>query len=186
MFDPQLHARLTHLFRESERQHLAAFADIDGDDPEWPLWYADHLQTPLGQALDTEFYKSQLIYCLMTANFEHIARAPDSDWAEFFANQFMEHYAPSATALEDQLALYYWPSCPFCVRVMNVIDRLGLDVDMRHVLKDRARREELVQARGRATVPVLRIESPDGTVRWMPESLDIIHYLENMYGAAAA
>jgi len=182
MNDPQLHARLTDLFRDSERAHQAAIAAENGDRREWPLWYATHLQTALGQALDTEFHRSQLVYCLMTADDEHTARAPDSDWAEFFASEFLEHYAPSDTAAKDKLALYYWPSCPFCVRVTNVIDRLGLKVELRHILRDRSRRDELVQARGRATVPVLRIESPDGTVRWMPESLDIIHYLENMYG----
>jgi glutaredoxin len=182
MINEQLHAQLTHLFKDSEREHQAAFAATGGDDPEWPLWYADHLQKPLEEALGTEFYKSQLIYCLMNADFEHTARAPDSDWAGFFASEFIEHYAPSETATEDELALYYWPACPFCARVMNVIDRLGLEVEMRHILNNRDRRDELVQARGRATVPVLRIESPDGTVRWMPESLDIIHYLEHMYG----
>lgn len=186
MINQRLHARLIRLLKESEQEHRAAFAATNGDDPEWPLWYADHLQKPLEQALDTEFGKSQLIYCLMNADFEHTARAPDSDWAEFFASELMEHYAPSETAGEDRLALYYWPTCPFCVRVLNVIDRLGLDVEMRNVITDKDRRQELIEARGRATVPVLWIESPDGTVRWMPESLDIVHYLEHMYGQAAA
>ena len=73
--------------------------------------------------------------------------------------------------------------CPFCWRVTDVIDRLGLDVEVRDVLISRERRNELVEARGRATVPVLWIQSPDGSVRWMPESMDIIHYLEHMYGS---
>lgn len=186
MTHQRLQTKLTQLFRDSAQAHHAAFSATEGDDPEWPLWYADHLQKPLGQALETEFYKSQLIYCLMDADFEHTARAPDTDWADFFATVFIEHYAPSETATVDKLALYFTASCPFCHNVMKAIARLGLEVEIRDVIMDRTRRDELIHARGRATVPVLWIESPDGEVRWMPESRDIIHYLEHMYGPEAA
>lgn len=182
MTDSQLHTELSQLFRSTAQAHHADFAATDGEDPDWPIWYADHLQRPLQETLDMEFYKSQLIYCLMNADFEHVARAPDTDWAEFYAAEFVEHYAPSNTANEDRLALYYLATCPFCQRVMKTIARLGLDVEMRDIRGDSDLREELIQARGRATVPVLWIQSPDGSVRWMPESRDIMHYLESMYG----
>jgi glutaredoxin len=185
MSNPQLLSQLTELLRGSSQAHLLAFSSTKNEDPEWPLWYADHLQKPLGQALDTEFYKSQLIYCLMNADYEHEAFAPETDWEEFVAHQFMDHYAPSETAEADKLALYYSPTCGFCRRVMRAIDRLGLDVEMRNVIESNDRRDELIEARGRATVPVLWIQSPDGEERWMPESMDIIHYLEHMYGRKA-
>ena len=110
------------------------------------------------------------------------ARSPDSDWAGFYAERFMECYGPSESPAEDQLALYYMAACPFCIYVMRAIARLGLDVEMRNVVDDLGFRDELIEARGRATVPVLRIESPNGKVRWMPESRDIIRYLDNTYG----
>jgi len=178
----QLQDRLRQLFRDCARAHDAAFPAANGEDPEWPAWYAAYLQKPLEHALDTEFSLSHLIYCLMNADFEHTARAPETDLADYFAACFIEHHAPSETAATDKLALYTSAGCPFCWRVINVVERLGLDVEMRDVLVSRERRNELVQARGRATVPVLWIQSPDGSVRWMPESLDIIHYLEHMYG----
>ncbi len=178
----QLHTRLSSLFRETSSQHQAAFSENEGRDPEWPLWYADYLQMPLSEAFDIHFYKSQLIYCLMKANFEHTARAPEVDWADFWANEFIEHYAPSDTAESDRLALYFMPTCPFCQRVMKVIAKLGIDVEMRNIIRNPERRDELIGARDRATVPVLWIKSPDGDVRWMPESLDIIRYLEKTYG----
>jgi glutaredoxin 2 len=56
---------------------------------------------------------------------------------------------------------------------------------MRNIIKNPDRRDELIEARGRATVPVLWIKSPDGNVRWMPGSLDIIRYLEDTYGPEA-
>lgn len=182
MTELQLHTRLSALFRETSSAHRAEFSEQEGKDPEWPLWFADHLQGPLSETFDIHFYKSQLIYCLMNANFEHTARAPQTDWADFWASEFIEHYAPSDTAETDRLALYYMPTCPFCQRVLKVIAKLDLDVELRNVIRNPDRRDELIEARGRATVPVLWIKSPDGHVRWMPESLDIIRYLEKTYG----
>lgn len=89
---------------------------------------------------------------------------------------------PSSEATAgDKLALYTMAFCPFSWRVTRTIKRLGLDVEMRDVLMHPGLRGELIQATGRATVPVLWIQSPDGAVRWMPESADIIHYLEQSY-----
>lgn len=182
MTDQEIQNRLKHLFRESAVAHHDAFSTINGDDPEWPLWYAEHLQKPLETMLNAEFTRSHLIYCLMNADFEHTARAADTDWADFFAAEFSEHYAPSETPATDKLALYTMAGCPFCWQVIAVIKRLGLQVEMRDVMAQQAQRQELIEARGRATVPVLRIQSPDGEDRWMPESRDIIHYLEHTYG----
>lgn len=88
---------------------------------------------------------------------------------------------PSKEAARDKLAMYTMPMCPFCWRVTRAINRLGLDVEMRDVLMHPARREELIQAMGRATVPVLWVQSADGEVRWLPESRDIVHYLQQTY-----
>jgi len=182
MSNPQLQKSLSQLFREAGQAHEAALSCSRGEDPDWPLWYAEYLQQPLGRALDTEFVKSELIFDLLNADFEHTARAPGTDWADFFAAEFIEHFAPSETAARDRLALYTMDGCPFCYNVMAAIKRLGLEVEMRDIYADRAWREELLEARGRLTVPVLWIRSPAGEVRWMPESRDIIHYLEHMYG----
>ena len=92
------------------------------------------------------------------------------------------HPLPGDDAGQDKLALYMTAGCGFCWSVMAVIDRLGLDVEMRDVTWDRALRDELMRARGRLTVPVLRIQSPDGTELWMPESRDIVQYLLGTYG----
>ena len=176
----ELRNDLVDLFRETGRAHHAAFAAADGADPEWPIWYAEHLQISLADALGTPFTKSQLVYCVMDADFEQAARAPESDWPEFYADQFVERYARSPTAAKDDLVLYHSLGCPFCARVTSAIDRLGLDVELREIFEEPDYREQLVDARGRATVPVLRIISPDGEERWMPESRDIVRYLESL------
>lgn len=174
----RLQSILTELFQSAGRSHHAAFAATDGVDPEWPLWYAEYLQEPITLALETPFTKSQLVYCVMNADFEHNARAPESDWPEFYADQFVERYASSTAPAKDKLALYHSHTCPYCAIVRSAIDRLGLDVELREIFDGPEYRSELVDARGRATVPVLRITSPDGEERWMPESQDIVRYLE--------
>ncbi len=181
MSDPQLQTRISELFRNTAAAHHQAFAATDGEDPDWPIWYAEQIKEPMEALVGKEFYLSRLIYCLMDADYEHQARRPDRDWADDYAEHFIECYAPSDAPAEDQLALYYLPTCPFCIRVLRAIDRLGVSVELRNISEDRQFRDELMEARGRATVPVLWIQSPGGAVRWMPESLDIIEYLERTY-----
>ena len=102
--------------------------------------------------------------------------------ASYYANHFAERFAPTATATRDKLALYQFPSCPFCQIVRATIDQLGLDVELRDIHLDTEHRDALIAERGRPTVPVLQIESPDGSRRWMPESRDIVRYLNSTYG----
>jgi len=81
--------------------------------------------------------------------------------------------------VESGLSLYQFPSCPYCQRVLDALARLELDVELRDVAARPEYRDELIRATGRSTVPVLRIEDPSGRVQWLPESLDIIRYLED-------
>lgn len=78
----------------------------------------------------------------------------------------------------ENLSLYQYPGCIFCARVQDAMARLSLSVELRDIHADGRYRDELVAATGRETVPVLRIEQPSGEVNWLPESLDIIDYLE--------
>jgi glutaredoxin 2 len=82
-----------------------------------------------------------------------------------------------------ELALYHYDGCGFCMRVKYVIDELGVEVELRNTLEQRAFSDEVFEATGRRTVPVLRIEDAGGVVEWMPESNDIIRYLFERYGA---
>jgi glutaredoxin 2 len=76
------------------------------------------------------------------------------------------------------LSLYHYEGCPFCTLVRDAMGRLGRDIELRDILVDGERREELIAATGRQMVPCLRIEDGLGEVRWMHESRDIIRYLE--------
>ncbi len=117
----------------------------------------------------------------MNADFEQQARDPDADWTEYDADYFIEKFSPSDTPSDDKLVLYHFLGCPFCAMVTRAIDNLGGRRIMHDINEDLKYRDELISARDRATVPVLRITSADGENHWMPESRDIVHYLEQTF-----
>lgn len=173
---------LTALFESGRAAHRAEFHGPMEDDPDWPIWFADYLLEPLHRLADPNITRSRLVHCLITAEDERLALAEDEDWAEFHARHFVECFARPQSPEADRLSLYYFPSCPFCRRVLKVIDELDIDVELRDVQRDPIHREALIGARSRATVPVLRIQGEDKSDRWMPESTDIIRYLREVYG----
>lgn len=75
-----------------------------------------------------------------------------------------------------KLSLYYSPWCPFCVRVLNALKKMSLDVDLRDT-GDRQHSSVLQKGGGKTQVPCLFIEQ-DGQQKWLYESDDIIDFLE--------
>ncbi|GLT13377.1 glutathione S-transferase N-terminal domain-containing protein [Vibrio algivorus] len=76
----------------------------------------------------------------------------------------------------QQLALYQFDACPFCVKVRRAMKRNSLNIELRDA-KTEPHRQTLQDGGGRVKVPCLRIEK-EGEVTWMYESNDIIQYLE--------
>ncbi|MBW2191225.1 MAG: glutaredoxin [Deltaproteobacteria bacterium] len=127
-----------------------------------------------------------MVFCLVETDDEHRATDPDAPWPEYYARRVLECLGPAEEPAADRLALYHFDSCPFCMRVRRAIDTMRIDVELRNIYEEPGYLQELRDARGRTTVPVLRITSPDGEERWMPESSDIVRYLQASYGQAAA
>ena len=61
---------MSQLFRNTAQAHHTAFSATDGADPDWPIWYADHLRDKINNLLGSTLTRSQLIYCLMFVDFE--------------------------------------------------------------------------------------------------------------------
>ncbi len=78
------------LIRTSGPAHHQAYRDTDGEDPEWPLWYADYLHQELQRLLGRKFTKSELIYWLVRADKEYRQDGPSMDWPTYYALQFSE------------------------------------------------------------------------------------------------
>ena len=89
---PDLVQRLSELFKETGQAHHQAFIEVDGNDPDWPLWYAEHLHEPLGEHLSATLTKAELVDMLTLADKEHNARAPDAEWPRYFAQFLAERY----------------------------------------------------------------------------------------------
>ena len=87
---------------------------------------------------------------------------------------------PSVVTLE----LYELPGCPFCTKVVSKLDELGLEYVSHEVPSSHAQRDEVKEVSGQTGVPVLVDTEHD--VEGMPESDDIVAYLEKTYGEATA
>lgn len=82
----------------------------------------------------------------------------------------------------ENLTLFYFPSCPFCRKVLREMERLQLVIECRNIQQDRAAREALLVGGGRTTVPCLRIRE-GGHIHWLYESSDIVAFLHRWVSA---
>jgi len=82
------------------------------------------------------------------------------------------------------LELYELEGCPYCAKVTNKLNELGLDYESHKVPRSHSERTEVEEISGQTGVPVL--VDPEHDVEGMPESDDIVEYLEETYGAGAA
>ena len=70
---------------------------------------------------------------------------------------------PSPTKIIDrfgaalELVLYKYDACPFCMRVIWTIDRLGLPIELRDIRKDPAADADLRKIGGKRQVPMMTI-----------------------------
>ena len=80
----------------------------------------------------------------------------------------------------ENMALYQFHLCPFCVKTRRAIHRLGLNIETRDANRNPDFKEQLVSQGGQYKVPCLAIQE-DGETRWMYESNDIISYLEQRF-----
>ena len=80
------------------------------------------------------------------------------------------------------LSLYQFYACPFCARTRRAMHRLNIPIKTRDAKMGSPHRQELEEGGGRIKVPCLRIDEGDQST-WMYESVNIIRYLENRFGA---
>ena len=73
-----------------------------------------------------------------------------------------------------KLDFYYFESCPYCQRVMNVIEKNQIQVNWMDTSKNSDYAKKLRTDTGRTTVPCLYIDGKP-----MFESLDIMEWLES-------
>ena len=69
--------------------------------------------------------------------------------------------------------------CFYCSRVMSAIAQWGIEVEIRNIWEDPEYEKQLIIATNRTVVPVLYYEEEDGEANWLPESDDIIQFLND-------
>ncbi|MFB6269392.1 MAG: glutaredoxin family protein [Halobacterium sp.] len=79
------------------------------------------------------------------------------------------------------LELYSLPGCPYCAKVKSTLADLDLDYVEHEVPGSHSERDEVQEISGQTGVPVL-VDTEHG-VEGIPESDDIVEYLEETYGA---
>jgi glutaredoxin len=83
------------------------------------------------------------------------------------------------------LALYHFPTCPFCLKTRRTMQRLSLGIELRDARSDAAHRAALVAGGGKPQVPCLLITSAEGRQTWLYESDAINAYLNREFCPAA-
>ena len=83
----------------------------------------------------------------------------------------------------QQLALYQFRTCPFCIKVRKEIARLGLNIELRDAQLDPAHKQALLEGGGKVKVPCLKITDDAGQATWLYESDEINRWLHQRFGA---
>ncbi len=105
-------------------------------------------------------------------------------WAKFGAPKGIVRAAEEQKAVEmacANLALYYFKTCPFCIKVRHEMARLSLPIELRDAQHEATHREALLSGGGKVQAPCLRVVDQDGSVQWTYESSAIISYLQQRF-----
>jgi glutathione S-transferase len=84
---------------------------------------------------------------------------------------------------DPPITLYRLQACPYCERVVRVLNDLELEYDSRFVEARHSRRDVVKRVSGKRTVPAIVDENTGVT---MSESANIVEYLERTYGDRVA
>ena len=79
---------------------------------------------------------------------------------------------------ESPITLYRLQACPYCERVVRVLERFDLDYDSRFVEPMHSDRDVVKRLSGKRTVPAV-VDRTTGVT--MSESANIVEYLRNTY-----
>ncbi|MCU7939664.1 MAG: glutathione S-transferase N-terminal domain-containing protein [gamma proteobacterium symbiont of Bathyaustriella thionipta] len=81
----------------------------------------------------------------------------------------------------QNLALYQFNSCPFCIKVRRQIKRQSLAIQLIDAQHNQQHKEALLNGGGAIKVPCLKMINETGEVSWLYESNDIIRYLQDNF-----
>lgn len=83
---------LTAMFEKAGPVHHQAYIETDGEDADWPLWYADYLYDDLKKLTGFLFTKSELVWFLVEADRRYRTKSSQQHWAESYAEIFLHEF----------------------------------------------------------------------------------------------
>ena len=96
-----------------------------------------------------------------------------------FADTLTPLSLQSPSMSDPAMTLYRLQACPFCERVVRVLEEYDLDYDSRFVEPMHSDRDVVKRLTGKRTVPAL-VDDTTGVT--LTESANIVSYLETTYG----
>ena len=92
MPEKNLNIDIVTLFKEAEKIHRQEYQTGIIEDPEWPLWFAEHMKERLEGTLNRHFTIGELVYLLTSAEISHKKSSPKTGWAEYCANYLIQKH----------------------------------------------------------------------------------------------
>ncbi len=89
--------KVASLLKEASEIHHAVYRFVDGDDPDWAIWYADWLidLSELPALLGGRPVRSQLVYVLVGREKKFETQGKDVAWEDFYAQGIIDHFSKS-------------------------------------------------------------------------------------------
>lgn len=81
----------------------------------------------------------------------------------------------------QNLALYQYKTCPFCIKVRQEMAHLSLEIQRIDAQPKGADRDTLTREGGQTKVPCLRITDAAGNSQWLYDSDKVIGYLRGRF-----
>ena len=76
---------LADLLQGTGAAHHQAFIETNGFDPEWPLWYAEHLEDKLPAHIGRVVTRSEIVFLLWSAMKAQAEEESAEPWPEYYA-----------------------------------------------------------------------------------------------------
>ncbi len=81
----------------------------------------------------------------------------------------------------NNMTLYQFKTCPFCIKVRREKKRLSLNIEIRDAQHNQEYREQLLQGGGKIKVPCLKTNDGNGQTTWLYNSNNIIQVLQDKF-----
>ncbi|MBW2222755.1 MAG: hypothetical protein JRF54_00795 [Deltaproteobacteria bacterium] len=96
--------QLAELFKKTGQAHHQAFIETDGEDPDWPIWYAGYLEDRLTPFLAAPITRSRLVFCLTRRGRNTTRNASSNVWGQRRSRKQTASRSTTSTAAHSAYA----------------------------------------------------------------------------------